>query len=84
MEMLMNDCLEPIDRYLQIVLNLARNALYKYVSGVSGCLNAAREYKVDRFGEQESQRVAKESGGILTEKDYDGKRTEGYSFDTTV
>lgn len=57
METLMNDCLEPIDRYLQIVLNLAKNALYKYVFGVSGCINAAKEYKMDRFGEQESQRV---------------------------
>lgn len=57
MEKLMNDCLEPIDRYLQVVLNQAKNALYKYVSGVSGCLNAAKEYKVDHFGEQENQRI---------------------------
>lgn len=57
MASLMNDCLEPIDHYLQMVLNQARNALYQFVSGVSGCLSAAREHSGEDSGEQQNHRV---------------------------
>ena len=57
MASLMNDCLEPIDHYLQVVLNQARNALFQFISGVSGCLSEAREHSEEYSGEQQIYRV---------------------------
>lgn len=54
---LMNDCLDSIDHYLQMVLNQARNALFLFVLGVSGCLSEAREHSEEYSGEQQIHRV---------------------------
>ena len=57
MALLMSDCLEPIDLYLQNVLHLSRNAFNKYIDGVSFCLNAAREQSEDDTWEFRNYRI---------------------------